>query len=435
MTDISLLNVQPIEDMLRPVESERLAVLSSPESDPAALLPDYPFSEHPPLEWPIPPVQFIEDALRAHVVKGVSPRELIINLLHPFADAGRIRLEPGQGQQRPSYAIDVQDIGLSIPRSSVSNVAKKLHEYAQVLSGFAVGNRAPKGSPSFTLILPNSSRWSSPIIPASSPHILRQAYRALTGRSPESVMAPIEMSHEALIEHVRGARDLIRDELEGNPEERARAFQLIGAVRDLTSTASIILRQISKSSPFAQYTIKINPSENTCSIESSKDYENSHHATIQRAARYKALGEVMVATMHRHPVLRSLPEGVIIDLSGECSYLHVSMENKNLGHSNPERYFSVFDYDRLGELIGALRACFTPRTPQADRRWMVDIKGETRGSSHLDLTGATLTEALVRYTLSGQKQNRTMARITELLIDLMADEKGEKPTVEIFRLL
>lgn len=417
-------------DILAPLSADRQAALCDPTRDPAAQMPVYATAGMPAAIQPIPSVETIEAALNAHVREGEdhNPKDLIQSLLHPFADEAHICLEPGKGKTRPSYAISIIDPNVRFERASTHTIAKALHATATALAGFAVGRRAPKGAPVFKL----NSRWSGQTFAASDPQTLRRAYRALTGRFPAGVRIALPLPHTQLIDHVRAACALVTAATWGQSQERQRAEEVIAAATSLRTAATIGLRQVGHKRSYARHALVLSPSARTCTLEVHGESVESNHDRLAFQARYKALTEMLVAVMDAHPVLASLPPSVEVHLDGEIHYLHTELIYTARGHASPYRRISSLSQDRIGDLITALADEEDgDSTPCCS--WEIYIEGRVRCESSWDLYGPTLAQALAKHVL--RKKNTALTKLTDLLIDLVAGEKGIPPTVHIDRIL
>lgn len=419
--------------ILTPIPPERLAILTNPDTDPARIFPTYATKNHPPvMTSPVMSVEALEAALLAHVRDGVCARETIRAVFHPFADDAFIEVEPGKGQQRPSYAFHIDSLGIIADRASVRTIAEGLHATALRLSAYAVGNRAPVGSPSFTLESQRHHR--SLTITSADLRSVRHAFVAATGTNPSSIRVPLPTTIHDVVEHVRAARALFAAKALGQDEARTTALAVIRAIHDLRTATTVLLRQC-ESRRYRRNTITLQPSNHAITITDGMEMTTSHEK-LQAAQKYRELHTTLSAVLANHPVLRALPESCVITLNGETHYLDVEIidTHKPSYTDNSRIPSSLLEYDSLQALAEQLTAMGQQDATTPDANWLMVLEGRTRTAHTWELSGPTFTDALVAKLC--ERDTRSSAMLIDLLIDLLSHSRGdEAPNVQVWRVV
>lgn len=431
-TPTALHTCASLAEALAPLAPARLATLTTRATDPAGLLPTYATQDQPPvLAEPVMDVETIEAALLAHVREGTCAKGVIRAAFHPFADDTYITVEPGKGQQRPSYAFSIDALGINCLRASTRTIAEGIHRVALNLSAYAVGNRAPEGSPTFTMH--GTYRHTAQRITASDYKTARKAFIAATGRSPSSVEVTLPTTLDQVVEYVRAARCMLANKAMGQDDARNRAMALVRAVHDLRIATTVLLRQCT-ARRYVRHNITLRPSNGAITISDGTTAVTAHEK-MQAMERYNTLNSALMATMDAHAVLRTLPDSWEITLDGENNYLSVEIEDTAATGSSFDRRIrpSTISYESIPELAELLATAHQPKVQDEESTWLMVLEGRTRSAHTWTLTGQTFAEGLVAKVR--ENDSRSSDLLIDLLIDLLAPQDCEdQPQVSVFRI-
>lgn len=409
--------------VLAPMDATTFAHLTNPASDPGLVVAPSPTHGQPAVAVAVPSVANIEAALDAHILDGTSPCDLIRALYHPFADDSHITLEPGQGKQRRTYAYHIDALGIECPRLSTKAVAEHLHNTAQRLSVYAVGTRAPAGSPVFAI---NLNQWSDRrSIAATDAATLRAAINTVHRCGHDrAIHTDLAYTPTDLIPHIRAAQALLSQQALGAANTAQQAHALITAVEDLRAAATVALRSSTSAHDYryCSSTITIDLDTATITMIDHKDIATTGHEKLAQQARQQSITAVLNTLLQRHPVLSQLPPTTTLELSGEMHYLHAVVQ---VGKDAQQRY-ATFEPHNANSLFGL----FHDHTVLPQHAWTLHIHQRSRSRQTWNLQGTTLAHGLLNAAL--HEKERASMLLTDLLIDMMASE-DEQPSITLTR--
>ncbi len=421
-----------------------VSVYFDPDRDPASVMPDYAArcgvaggSSAPPS------VEDVKAALDAHVIEGVSAKDMIQRLFSPFLDAFpyEAELSPGAGKKRPSYQISIPMLGIMVPRLSTQGVAEILYRYAERLAECKIGNRAPEGAMEFNVSLRGESYYrqggSMIAIRAKDPEELRRAVQDAFFVPPAEIHAPIDMSREDFLQHVRAAREEIeRNAQDGSPTKRM-ALELIAAVADLRIATTCALRRLTTARRFQKYNAKISLGNAPRVVIEEQEVEvTSSHMRLAARERLSDVYTAIDQALARHPIFSCLPSTLEIEAGGEAEYLSIDLvDAAKPRHDLSHRLgASRIEYTEIDDLTAWLENALQTEQPHAERTWKISYNGTSRSSSNYTLTGPTLSAALVRH-FQREKASFMSLKMADMEIDLIAPVEENDPKFHAYRVI
>jgi hypothetical protein len=418
------------------VSMDALSPLMDPANDPALAMPVFPENDQGPCaSYKVPSVDYIEEALTAHVCGGKAPEGLIRSLFGPLKDSIiYLTLMPGKGNKRPSYALEVAPGSFVIERASTRSVAERLHDMAQELANIPVGENAPEDAPEVTIKIPGAGVQGI-TLRARSLEDARNACQIAFLCELEQYHMKLDLDANQIAYHVLAAREILKNDLVGNQSYRQKAMEIINAMEDLRTVVVHTIRT-NQSIPYQQmHWVSIQPaSQNMVKVEVENSLVESAHRRVQQAALYRDLVSRISAVVMQHPVLMDLPPSYKVVISGTSKLVSASLLDPGAPQMAPYREIPahLIEYSKLSELAEALETLNDAHVAP-DAQWTLSLEDSATSRDYWSLTGPTLAHAIAQAVK--MRGAVTSERLFGLLSDLLANVNGEPVDIEICRVI
>lgn len=411
-----------------------------PAQDPSLAIPDYEERCGPKIEQSPPPSrEEIEAALMSDIRGEHSAAHMIERIFTPFLRGpSSSGLNPGRGLKRPTFEINLPEIGVFIPRQGVADVASRLHQYACTLAEYEIGPRAPQGAAVFEVEMREAGQSSSHTIhiPARSVKEITDAMLFALSMSPVSISAPLDMTGADLLGHVHAARKrMVLDHREGS-HLRRMATDLIAAIHDLKIAVTAALRTVPDRRRYARYHGEISLHDPIhSSFREDGDEEMSNHLKRRDQVRFSAVHDAIERVFDTSEIFAKLPENISLRIDGEAQFLRFELFDRLTSGSSFSTSISesLMEFERLDELAEKLGEMISPANlPEAC--WTIHLSGEIRSNCSYRLCGPTLSQALIDHARQ-RSSSRNSLLIVDLETDLICDASGEPAKVHVWRVL